>query len=302
MSENTNCPICNSKAEKYTEGRDGYYFNCERCGRYFVSRSVISMCTYDDVKPLLPKISSWISEQNKIYDIDTPELLTDVASKIEEQREKTIKEKFNCFMKVLKTIPNNKQLNINDFNYCYICDDDLVLYFEKALINKYIDGSITKVLSGYSILMFTKITFDGLEYIESLAEINKNSKNIFVAFHFTNEMQNIVDNDLKNAIEDIGFNCTRVSTSTTDTDVHINDEIIGKIKSSKIVIADFTGHRNSVYFEAGYAMGLDIPVIWSCKKDEFEELSFDTRQYPHILWDTPEDLIKQIINRINAML
>jgi nucleoside 2-deoxyribosyltransferase len=300
MSENTNCPICNSKAEKYTYGRDGNSFNCERCGRYFVSRSVVSMCRYDDVKPLLPKFSSWISEQNKIYDIDTPELLIDVASKIEEQREKTIKEKFNCFMKTFKEL-SKSDISINDYNHCYIKNkDELDILYKKALEKNYIDDNKVKFQS--TIIIENKITFDGLEYIESLSEINKNSKNVFVAFHFTDEMQNIVDNDLKNAIEDIGFNCTRVSTSTTDTDVHINDEIIGKIKSSKIVIADFSGHRNSVYFEAGYAMGLNIPVIWSCKKDEFEKLSFDTRQYPHILWDTPKDLTKQIMNRIRTII
>ena len=77
--------------------------------------------------------------------------------------------------------------------------------------------------------------------------------------------------------------------------------IIGKIKSSKIVIADFSGQRNSVYFEAGLAMGLTIPVIWTCRKDEVANLSFDTRQYPHILWETKEDLKEQLRNRIKTI-
>ena len=107
--------------------------------------------------------------------------------------------------------------------------------------------------------------------------------------------------DLKEIIEELGLNYIRVSSSTTDTNKTINDEIIGKIKSSKIVIADFTGQRNSVYFEAGLAMGLNIPVIWTCKKDEVENLSFDTRQYPHILWETKEDLKEKLRNRIKAI-
>jgi nucleoside 2-deoxyribosyltransferase len=288
MSENVNCPICNSKAIKYPRARDGDSFKCEKCGRYFISGSAESYLRYDEIKILLTKISSWISEQNKIYNIDTPEILTSTFDKIINQKEKTIKEKFNCFMKTFQEL-NKNNIDINDYNHCYMKDkNELNILYNKALKDNFIDNN--------------KLTFDGLEYIESLEERNKNSKNIFVAFHFTKEMQNIVDNDLKNTIEDIGFNCIRVSASTTDTDVHINDEIIGKIKSSKIVIADFSGHRNSVYFEAGYAMGLNIPVIWSCKRDESKKLSFDTRQYPHILWDTPEDLTNQIINRIKTII
>ena len=49
---------------------------------------------------------------------------------------------------------------------------------------------------------------------------------------------------------------------------HINkirDEIISQITRSKFLIADFTGHRGGVYFEAGLAMGLRRSVrtnIW----------------------------------------
>jgi nucleoside 2-deoxyribosyltransferase len=150
--------------------------------------------------------------------------------------------------------------------------------------------------------MYGNILFDGLEYIESLAEINKNSKNIFIAFHFTNELQKIFDNEIKSAIEELGFNYVRVSSSITDTDTHINDDIIGKIKSAKMVIADFSGQRNSVYFEAGFAMGLKIPVIWSCKEAEVNNLSFDTRQYPHILWSNKNEFVEKLIQRIKTLI
>ena len=37
------------------------------------------------------------------------------------------------------------------------------------------------------------MNFDGLEYVESLNQKNENSKNVFAAFYFTNELQNIFD-------------------------------------------------------------------------------------------------------------
>ena len=141
------------------------------------------------------------------------------------QRKRTIKEKFDCFMKTISTL-NNGQINPNNFNHCYIYNDnELSIFYQKALDNKYITGTI---------------------------------KNLFVAFHFTKE--------LKEIIEELGLKYIRVSSATTDTNKTINDNIIRKIKSLKIVIADFSGQRNSVYFEAGFTMELNIFVIWTCRK------------------------------------
>jgi nucleoside 2-deoxyribosyltransferase len=290
----TICPICGSEAEIYPTQYDGKDIRCTQCGEYFVSRSVLPYFKYTDVQPRLPKLSSWISEQNKIFGIQQPRILSDTADKAVAQKDKTIKEKFDCFMRTLQDLPK-APLEPKNFNHCYIYTDyELSQIYKKAVEKNYVNGKFPRMYEG--------LAFDGLEYIESLSEINKNSKNIFVAFHFNDETQAIFDNDIKNAIEELGFNYVRVSSSTTPTDTHINDDIIGKIKSSKIVIADFSGQRNSVYFEAGFAMGLRIPVIWSCKNDEVDKLSFDTRQYPHILWDTKEELVERLTQRIKTLL
>jgi hypothetical protein len=63
-------------------------------------------------------------------------------------------------------------------------------------------------------------------------------------------------------------------------DEHINkigDEIISQIRRSKFLIADFTGHRGGVYFEAGLAMGLGLLVFWTCRRDDLDKLHFDIR-------------------------
>lgn len=300
MIEQVNCPICNNLSKEEPTNRDGYHLICPKCGEYFISQSLESMLQYEHNKKYNYKISSWISEQNKIFD-NIPHLVSTNLDTIKNQREKTIKEKFDCFMKTISSL-NTGQIYQFNFNHCYIYDDnELGIFYQKALDNKYINGTIQKYLDGSLSMMYQGICFDGLEYIESLAQTNENSKNIFAAFYFTKELQSIFDNDVKEIIEELGLNYTRVSSSTTDTNKTINDEIIGKIKSSKIVIADFSGQRNSVYFEAGLAMGLNIPVIWTCKKEEEKELSFDTRQYPHILWETKEDLKEKLRNRIKAI-
>ena len=41
----------------------------------------------------------------------------------------------------------------------------------------------------------------------------------------------------------------------------------GRPRHGGLVVADFTGHRGGVYFEAGFARGLGIPVVWTCHKE-----------------------------------
>lgn len=72
----------------------------------------------------------------------------------------------------------------------------------------------------------------------------------------------------------------------------ICDRALAEIRRAEFVIANVTLHRQNVYFEAGFALGLGRDVIWTCREDEFtrEKQHFDTRQYPHIIWKDPVDL------------
>ena len=53
---------------------------------------------------------------------------------------------------------------------------------------------------------------------------------------------------------------------------------------------------------AGFAKGLGREVIFTVKEDDVEKLHFDTRQYNHIVYDSPEDLYKKLYNRICATI
>lgn len=88
-------------------------------------------------------------------------------------------------------------------------------------------------------------------------------------------------------------------TPTADQRSKIDDRIIAEIRGSRFVIADFTGNRQAVYFEAGFAEGAGIPVLWSCKDGpDFKALNFDTRQHEHIKWKDESDLAAQLQAKI----
>ena len=82
----------------------------------------------------------------------------------------------------------------------------------------------------------------------------------------------------------------------------IDDLIIAEIRASGLLVADFTGHRPSVYYEAGFAWGLGIPVILCCRKEQIDDVHFDIRQYNHVVWTDPGDLREKLKNRILAVV
>ena len=104
---------------------------------------------------------------------------------------------------------------------------------------------------------------------------------------FHDSMNEVYDNAIRPAVEDAGYEPVRI-----DREEHldqIDDAIIAALRRARFVVADFThgddGARGGVYYEAGFAHGLNIPVIFSCRRDAIREVHLDTRQYPHILWE-----------------
>lgn len=122
----------------------------------------------------------------------------------------------------------------------------------------------------------------------------------FVAMWFNEETEAAYIDGIVPAITDCGFRPLRIDVKETNN--KICDEIEAEIRRSRFLVADFTGQRGGVYYEAGLARGLGLEVISSCRKGEEKNLHFDTRQYKHIIWETPEDLRSQLINRIGATI
>ncbi|MGA7072671.1 hypothetical protein [Bradyrhizobium sp.] len=137
-------------------------------------------------------------------------------------------------------------------------------------------------------------TANGWLKIEELAKGRPNTSQAFVAMWFNQATDEAYRSGIVPAIMEVGYRPVRI-----DGKEHVNkidDEIVAEIRRSKFLVADFTCEkekaRGGVYFEAGYAMALPIPVIWTCQKDSMADVHFDTRQYNHIVWETPQDFIE----------
>jgi hypothetical protein len=147
------------------------------------------------------------------------------------------------------------------------------------------------------------VTVGGYNRIAEQAT-NTDSSQGFVAMWFDGQIETAYEQGIRLAVEEAGYNPMRIDRKL---DVEkIDDAILAEIRRSRFLIADFThgddGARGGVYFEAGFAMGLGIPVFFTCRSDMVTKLHFDTRQYAHIVWSTPERLRFDLRDRILARI
>jgi len=172
------------------------------------------------------------------------------------------------------------------------------------------------------------ITTKGYERLRELRRFRKDSRQCFVAIWFADEMSVVYENAIKPAIEYIeeADNTPRFEAIRIDNVEHtndINDEVIAAIRRSRFMVCDLTGYRGGVYFEAGFAYGLGMEVIYTCREDwvkskklelydstkekfdmKQEGIHFDLEHRNHIRWseDNLEDFKKKLTNRIKAVI
>jgi len=114
-------------------------------------------------------------------------------------------------------------------------------------------------------------------------------------------MNDVYEQAIAPAIIEAGYQPLRI-----DRLEHVNridDEIIGQIKRSRFMVADFTGQRHGVYFEAGLMLGIERTVIWMCRKEDFAKhgLHFDIRQFNFIAYESTAEARKRLYDRILAL-
>lgn len=286
------CVICQTPGAELERWEEGWFGTCRRCGVFGVTNEALQSLDEDSRW----NVSGWIRDQNRLgetqVDIDLARLtrmLQLSPPPISERPARLIREVVSAISALTDNVP---------------WDDPRLLAAiyaknpaELAQVKRYLhgEGLLRQRASGAD-----QLTLKGLIFAET--RLQKRSKSIqgFVAMWFDEEMIPAWNDGFEPAIRVSGFEPFRV-----DRHEHVNridDEIISQIRRSRFLVADFTKHRGGVYFEAGFALGLDLPVIWTCRDDDLEALHFDTRQYNFIAWREPEDLRTRLQQRIEAIV
>lgn len=149
-----------------------------------------------------------------------------------------------------------------------------------------------------------KIQRAGWGEIQQLREQRTSSGNrAFLAMWFDDSMDDAFFNGMKPAAAEAGgYEAYRVKDDRRAE--RIDAKIIAEIRACRFVVADVTGTRSAVYYEAGFAEGLGKPVIWTCRQDSEKDMgqNFDTRQIRHIVWKGTADLREQLRETIRARI
>ena len=302
------CPVC-----KHEQGVSGSLngnderasYNCPVCGAYavpFMWSSLRENVAGDH------KLSAWIRERNEQG--ERPELMKQdieiLQGSLPDYRP------LEKQLKLLKAIEKRSEhpgsevtlTPDRDFPLAYAEDAHEFAFYLQALSDRgLIDmkprpHAVTEAL--YGLLRKLTITAGGWDYLDEHTSDLEEKSQAFVAMDFCDKMKPIWEDAIRPAIIEAGYTPYRA-----DEDRHgenIIFKIMAEIKNSRFVVADLTGQNNGVYFEAGYGLGLGLPVIWTIRKDDVKNVHFDTAQYNQIRWESAEELKDALFDYISAII
>jgi len=295
--DNDPCEVCaNKEASTIPSDIDGIHQNCPRCGEFKLSGSVNTIIRRGLGPEKLAKLSGWVREQNRSGSV--PMITSDNFAKILSRPLPTVAERASALLIEAQNGMHNldDRFNIGDPRFLaatYSSNKQDVIYLMNMLSEQ--GFAKVKAVGGECVILP-----NGYMRLDEMRKRTSSSSKGFVAMWFHKDLDHIYTTGFSEGIFKAGYDPIRV-----DRVEHINkidDEIIRQINASKFVVADFTGHRGGVYFEAGYALGLGIPVFWACRKGDMGELHFDIRQFNCIDWETPEELASRLSVRLEAVL
>lgn len=303
--ENMACPICKLESEKVRVQNFGerLTLNCDRCGKFTITCTAAAIA---DKKELGPKLSAWIRERSELGG-EIPEITSKTLKEVEAALPSyRVAEKQLLLLRAFerRTPYPGKAVTIvphSDYPLAWAAGEREFLYLLRSLIER---GLLRRTDGppdlNDSFVFDIELAADGWDFLDKHARPSVISDQAFVAMAFAPELKPAWEIAIRPAIQRAGFRPYRV-----DYEPHIeriDTKIITEIKNSRFLVADVTLQRQGVYFEAGYALGLGLPVFWSVRKDDVANVHFDTRQYNHIVWENEEHLAEQLYLFVSAIV
>lgn len=316
------CPIWNSKAYPLAGygNRDGNGYDSPRAGgRYFISRSA-EICLQNISQQQKVALTHEICDHNALGSVI--EILTTTLDNLPSRPDFPPVERADRLLQYLIKITPHLgaelifpvDLDFGAFAAALPVKDssstDPLFAWSDSTERDEIRFLLAMLAEERAIRLPESSGFDGIVVLPNGytrakgASLDHKTSQAFIAMWFDQSMIEPYESGIENAVRKSGFRPLRI-----DRKEHINkidDEIVAEIKRSRFLVADFTSApeqpRGGVYFEAGYALALGLPVIWTCRSDMIDKVHFDTRQFNHIVWNSSQDLGQQLEKRILAVI
>ena len=290
------CSVCKLSDSAVTGhppslGDDGKLV-CPRCGTYLIAFRAAAVL---EQRPPDYRLSAWLRSRAggdtlPLVTLDTLEFSTTLPKY-------TVTERQNIFLRAIesKTTLAGSSVHIvqeYDFTLAYCSSAQELNFIIRSLMARDLLslGTYSDPKDSFSIEL--SITPRGWQHLDEHAKPVLFSNQGFVAMAFAEEMRPAWIDGIAPALKESGYKPYRVDAQP-HTD-RIDVKIMAEIKNSRFLVADVTRQRPGVYFEAGYALGLGLPVFWTVREDDKDNIHFDTRQYNHIVWSSVPHLREQL--------
>ncbi len=172
-------------------------------------------------------------------------------------------------------------------------------------------GSSNAATAGGVPMLDLRLTMAGWKRFDELKRRRVDSRVAFMAMKFNDpELDQVVENYFRPAVDCAGFQL-QLLTDGQGAGL-IDDQLRVAIRRARFAIIDLTHGNRGAYWEAGFAEGLGRPVIYTCRKDAWEEydadgnrlVHFDTAHLVTIIWDPADlpDAARRLTDTIRATL
>jgi hypothetical protein len=291
------CWVCGGTfAEPFPSAGDIVEVDCRTCGQYVVTKSLLAS-EFPLANSERYRFSFWLKRRQLEGRPPAPLAANHMASIIAQLPNPATHEKADILLVSLTLLhpePGKffKVDYLRERSLACARDDTECNYFIRSLLDR---RDLSTQPPG---LLITPSGWDRAAALSVQAA--PTSKTAFVALWFNDDMLDLWRSAFAPAIKRAGFE-PRLANDPAHNE-QIDARIITELKQCRFVVADVTGARTGVYFEAGFALGLGRPVIWTCRNNSISDMHFDTRQYNHILWEDAASLSEQLYYRIIATI
>lgn len=288
------CPVCETPASVAGQGPfNGYYeVQCPRCGVYFADASVLELGWGDFDVRVRRRVSSWIRDTQPTNCLSEEALRQATAV-----RQPDFVERSNRLLLALAGQASG-EFEVDGVrgpaweSIAWSSGPELSQLIEYLSEVGYVEWAPKNA--------HIRIRPKGMIHLDALRQTKGEGDTGFVAMWFGPEVDPLWIDAIEPAIRAAGYQPLRIDKA--EYEGRVDDEIIASIRRSRFLVADLTGSRGGVYFEAGLAIGLGMPVYWTCRADEMERVHFDANHYRFTLWapEALEDFAGRLRQRIEA--
>lgn len=298
--ETEKCPFCDSEVEPQRKNGAVDYVDCPICGKYEIENILFAPRRWGTEKQR-SRVSGVI-KHNSNRGADPLLIHTDNLKEIEALAPTGLEERARRLLFVIgeRTSFFGQQVFLwpkKDYPLGF-CQNRLEFVSMVQLLAG--RDLITADVNGVEDKFAIRLEAKGFDQIESSERSNLDSETGFVAMWFGKEVDAAFSEGIKPAIEAAGFRPVRIDLVEHNKDIVF--EVLAEVRRARFMVSDFTAHRNGVYFESGFALGIGIPVVWTCRKDHADGAHFDTEHFNHIRWETPAELKEKLQRRIEATI